>query len=93
MTPAGHFTAFVSSISVRVKGRAEASDKEETKCGKTEWMGFKMEREDGWERYSVLSAALTNGRSKVVKYLRPAVLLESPLHQKVTWENKQGIWL
>lgn len=56
-------------------------------------MGFKMEREDGWEWYSVLSAALTNGRSKVVKYLRPAVLLESPLHQKVTWENKQGIWL
>lgn len=96
MTQAGHFTAFVWSISVRdrkAEGQGRGFRQRKNKCGKNEWTGFKMGREDGWDRHSVLSAALTNGCGKVVKYLRPAMLLQSPLHQKVAWENKQGIWL
>lgn len=97
MTQTGHFTAFVSHIRVKGTGKLKvrAAGSAWTKQMWKEWMNGIQDGEgdDGWDQCSVLSAALTNGCYKVVKYLRPAMLLKSPMHQKVTWENKQGIWL
>lgn len=81
----------------KVEGQGRRFKQGKNKCGKNEWIGFEREgeseAEDGWDQCRVLSTALTNGCCQVLKYLRPAMLLKFPLHQKVTWENKQGIWL